>query len=70
MILRILILTAALFAVTGCQQRHEGPLERAGERSDEIIDNAKEGKPLLHKKGTLEKAGESIDQSLGGDNRR
>ena len=53
--------------ITACEPR-KGPLERAGERTDEIIDNARDGDPLLHKKGTAEKVGESIDDTLNGRN--
>jgi hypothetical protein len=70
MSLKIFFATMMLVAGAGCMERRSsGPLERVGERSDEIIDNAKEGKPLLHRKGALEKAGESIDRTLGNDNR-
>ena len=64
----IRILLVSLFAITfavGCQKA--GPLERAGERTDEVIDNIKEGDAPLKKKGPLEKAGESIDKTINGD---
>lgn len=48
-----------------CHERQPGPFEKAGSRVDEIRDNAEEGKPLLHKKDTLEKAGEAVDDALG-----
>lgn len=64
----LIVLMSAAFA--GCTERHQGPAERAGERIDEVVDNAKEGKPLLHKKGPLEKAGEDIDDSLDSARRR
>ena len=53
------VLLAATFTV-GCQTKEQTPLERAGERGDEIVDNVKEGRNPLHKKGTLEKAGEAV----------
>lgn len=53
---------------TACT-RHQGPVERAGERVDEVIDNVSEGEAPLKKKGPLERAGESIDDTLDGDRR-
>lgn len=47
---------------TGCQEK--GPLEKSGERADEIVDNIKDGDPILHKKGALEKAGEAVDETV------
>lgn len=51
-----------------CTKR-QGPLERAGERTDEIMDNVSEGENPLKRKGALERAGESIDETLGNDRR-
>ena len=65
-----IILALVMLTTLACHQHRAGPLERAGERSDEIIDNAEKGKPLLHKKGALEKAGESVDETLGLDRDR
>ena len=45
-------------------------MERAGSRVDEIADNVRDGDPPLKKKGAMERAGESIDDALGTDNRR
>ena len=67
---KLLVCGIALLCVLGCSERRSGPLERAGERTDEIMDNAAKGKPLLHKPGALEKTGESIDESLGLDRDR
>ena len=50
-----------LFGLVSCREKGSG--EKTGERIDEIIDNVKEGGPILKKKGTLEKLGESIDNS-------
>lgn len=67
------IFLASIVACTllaGCSEhRHEGPLERAGKRWDEVVDNAQEGDPLLKRKGPLEKAGESVDDALSGRSR-
>lgn len=51
-------------SLTACHK--QGPMERAGERVDEIGDNIAEGKNPLHKKGTLEKAGEAVDDAVDG----
>lgn len=53
---------ATLCLFMGC--REKGAFEKVGERADEIVDNAKDGDPLLHKKGTAEKAGEAIDDAV------
>ena len=53
--------------VTGCQKK--GPMERAGERVDEIGDNISEGENPLRKKGPIEKAGEAIDDAVNNDSR-
>ena len=70
--MRITVKICLLMAcgICACHQREPGPFERAGERTDEIIDNIEEGKPLLHKKGPLEKAGEAVDESIDGKKRR
>ena len=57
------ILLLAVTGVWSCTER-KGPLERAGERTDEIIDNVKDGDPILHKKGAAEKTGEAIDDTI------
>lgn len=61
---RYLICIAALTSMTllGCQEK--GPVEKAGERVDEVIDNVKHGDAPLKEKGPIEKMGESIDDSL------
>lgn len=41
--------------------------EKAGDRADEIIDNVKDGDPILKKKGPLEKTGEAVDDVLSGE---
>jgi hypothetical protein len=63
-ILSTLLLSSAVISLIACHTRESGPFERAGERVDEIRDNAEEGKPLLHKKSGVEKAGEAIDEAL------
>lgn len=52
-------------AASGCAER-KGPMERAGERIDEIGDNIRDGDAPLKHKGPLERAGESIDDTLNG----
>ena len=47
----------------GCDQAN-GPMEKSGQRADEIIDNIKEGDPALKKKGIGEKAGEEVDETI------
>jgi hypothetical protein len=50
-----------LIGVLGCQQK--GPIESAGERVDEVVDNVKHGDAPLKEKGQMEKLGESIDDA-------
>ena len=66
----IICLFIVMLAVVGCEPRHKGPMERAGERTDEIVDNVKDGRNPLHRKGTMEKAGEAVDDALDRDHRR
>lgn len=63
------IMVGALCIAVGCEKR-QGPLEKAGNRVDEIVDNAKDGDPLFHKKGPIEKAGEAVDDALDTNRRR
>lgn len=63
-LISLALLTSCVLA--GCYEK-QGPLERAGERADEIGDNVKKGKPILHKPGTLEKAGEAVDDTFKGE---
>lgn len=51
-----------LVVYTGCQEK--GSFEKAGEKTDEMIDNVKDGAPILHKKGTAEKAGDAINKTV------
>lgn len=55
-----LMVLCSLCAFVACTEK--GEFEKAGERTDEIIDNVKEGDPVLHKKGPIEKAGEAADE--------
>ena len=48
--------------LVGCNQ--SGPVEKAGERVDEIVDNVKHGDSPLKEKGPMEKLGESVDNSV------
>lgn len=61
-LINILFFILVVFSLAACQEK--GPVEKAGERVDEIVDNVKDGDPLLHKKGTAEKAGEAVDQTV------
>jgi len=59
------VLSITIVFVGGCQS-NRGQMESAGERSDEIIDNLKDGRNPLHKKGTLEKVGDAVDETFDG----
>ena len=61
------VLSMAVGGLIGCQPHDPGPFEKAGTRAEEIKDNIEEGKNPLHKKTPLEKAGESVDKTLGTD---
>lgn len=65
----LLLVALLLSPISGCAERRAGPAERAGERLDEIGDNIREGKPPLHKKGAMEKMGESLDDATGANRR-
>jgi len=56
------LIAAGLIGLLGCQEK--GPVEKAGERVDEVIDNVKHGDAPLKQKGAAEKVGESIDDSI------
>ncbi len=56
------LVLCSMFALAGC--RDKGALEKAGERADEIVDNVKDGDPVLHEKGAMEKVGEGIDDAV------
>lgn len=61
----VLAVGAFLF-LTGMSSCHrEGPVEKAGHKVDEAVDNIKEGQSPFHKKGIAEKAGEQIDNATG-----
>lgn len=62
----ILFLILMLSLLVACQSREPGPFEKAGQKADEMKENAEEGKPLLHKRGTLEETGKAIDETLTG----
>lgn len=46
---------------TACER--QGPMERAGERSDQAVEDIAEGRNPLDAKGPGEKAGEAIDRA-------
>lgn len=56
------IVAVSLMAFVGCQEKSN--VEKTGERMDEVIDNVSEGENPLKKKGTMEKMGESVDESM------
>jgi hypothetical protein len=58
----LVVLAACAINLVGCEKA--GPVERAGERADEIVDNVREGDPPLKNKGPMEKVGESIDEAV------
>ena len=58
---------AAFILLSSVACRQEGGAEKAGERVDEMIDNAKEGENPLKKKGAGEKLGESMDKAISSD---
>ena len=60
--LSAIVLIICLMSI-GCDQAN-GPMEKSGQRADEIIDNIKEGDPALKKKGIGEKAGEEVDETI------
>lgn len=66
------LVTLLLFATVSCLgcTTKEGPLEKAGEKVDDAVDNVKDGQLPLHKKGTAERVGDDIDKALGTDKNR
>lgn len=62
-IAKSLALLLILSGTSACT-RHEGPVERAGKKIDDAVDNAKDGENPLHKKGAAEKMGEAVDNTI------
>lgn len=58
----LILVTIFGFAFLGCER--QGPVERAGERVDEVVDNVKEGQNPLREKGPMEEAGEAVDEAV------
>lgn len=58
-----LALAVCALLMTACHERRAGPMERAGERVDEIGENIREGDPILHREGPAESIGEAIDEA-------
>lgn len=54
---------ALVLSLSACDEK-KGPVEKMGERADEIVDNVHDGDPILHRKGPVEKVGESIDDTV------
>ena len=52
----------ALLALSGCPEK--GPMQKTGERVDEIVDNVQKGDPPFKEKGPMEKMGDSIDDEM------
>ncbi len=65
--MRLFFLVLLIAAVSSGGWRKQGPIERAGERVDEVAHNVADGDPPLEKRGALEKAGEAIDDTFDGD---
>ena len=61
---QVMVASFLLLGIVAC--RREGPIEKAGEKVDEAVDNVVEGQSPLHKKGPAEKAGETIDNATDG----
>ncbi len=62
---RVFIVSAIFFTsvlAMGCNDG--GPLEKAGQRADDFIDDAKNGEINLKADGPMEKAGKSIDRAM------
>lgn len=60
--LQLCLVAVILIGWIGCQQK--GPVQEAGERVDEIVDNVKDGDSPFKHKGPMEKLGESVDDSI------
>ena len=60
MLISMLALALACSACT----KQDGPLERAGQKVDDAVDNVKDGQSPFHKKGAGEKAGEAVDDAV------
>jgi len=54
---------ALLIGLSACDT-NKGPVERAGEKVDDAVENIKAGESPLKERGPMEKAGESIDESV------
>jgi len=65
MSVRLLQLIAAGLLITvgttACER--QGPMERAGERSDQAVEDLAEGRNPLDNKGSAERAGEALDRA-------
>jgi hypothetical protein len=65
--LMLVFLGVCLF-FPGCKEN--GPMQKAGERTKEIINNVKEGKPALQRTGPIEKARKSLDDDAHVDEKK
>lgn len=57
------VLAVCAVVLSACHERKAGPMERAGQRVDEISENIQEGDPILHREGPAERIGETIDDA-------
>jgi hypothetical protein len=64
----LLLMGAALAALTLAACGKRSGAEKAGEKVDEAVEDTKDGaKDLIDKDGPLEEAGEKVDEKLDGD---
>jgi len=62
----ILGVVLAAVLVVAYVRKDKGPMEKAGERVDEIVDNIGKGEPPLQENGLLEKAGRAVYKAIEG----
>jgi uncharacterized protein YjbJ (UPF0337 family) len=55
----VLLLMGVAFVGVGCER--EGPVEKAGKKVDQAVEDAKD---KLHPEGPVEKAGKKVDQAV------
>jgi hyperosmotically inducible protein len=61
----LVIILMFIFAVTGCQKKEEGPLEKAGKKADEAVEATKEAVKKAEEKVVegAEKAKEAVEKA-------
>lgn len=55
-----IVLLGSLALTTGCEER-QGPMERAGEKIDRAVEDAKDA---VNPPGPVEKAGRAVDRAV------